>query len=623
MYTPFLITVIGYLATATQATLKYSLGPLKASQHFIHEGYVVPDSTNVPLMFVMDIQERQDHLDSLTAATGSLRKQVRELAATPIADSLSNDLKASIKQGKSNAVAVVNSKLERTILEIDAAKSALQTWHDSIEKAASSGREDRSTLGALGLITGLFGTGLGLFNSLAIHSLKGKVAAIGERQDQVESDIRTITRITAQQENMIMDLQARFINMNEQARIIGIMQAVSTKLDEIYQICHELKDRIQEASSTIMAHRLPRHLIGQEELTEALQKLDTRLEEVGLQRVFPTLSALFQLPVDFISTDAGIMTIVHVPATDKEEEHALSLFRLMPSPIFHIAEHDTLLLPTPDREYLGFKAGRGYLPLSAADLKECQRYGDVHLCTNPPPIVLESELDCTASLYQGHWNPSCPIRVLDQNQPHIHRLSGHSFAVWSPNDTQWTIGCQDSAERATTRGLQLLTLDAGCVASNGKFRVTGGHTLGREIKGVQIKTVDQTHWPEFQQINTRRSSFHPDDRHNVTLTQLDAILNAPTHPNTMIHPDFTFGLVLLFAIVFTVVMLCCAVCSCKAWVQKRMERKAKSKIQENLEETLEMVDKAVANIQTPSAPQAPPAQTIPNRDVTRVFPQQV
>ena len=332
--------------------------------------------------------------------------------------------------------------------------------------STEAGRQKRQILiGA----AAIFGTIFGVFNTYQIHTLAGKVAQEGRRQDIIVHHIKEIDDEIEDNRNSI----------NRTTRVLQEFIKRQTEEEEeewrmtaIEQLTWQgarQANRVMAAVAQLQAKKLPMDLLTTAQLSNAWSNLTQRVEEAGYQLLIDHPQELFQLDTSFAADKDGFTIITHVPMA--WEGDIMDVFRFVPIPFQVSEDTHAIFLPKKDVLFISKNGGKA-AARTRADLAACPRKGDMFLCTDANMgSIINSDTPttnpdyCALNLYkQDHEKikRACPVHLINPVDS-VEAISDSEFIFLSHMTHVGEMKCADGkTERIAVNRVQHVSIKPGC-----------------------------------------------------------------------------------------------------------------------------------------------------------------
>jgi hypothetical protein len=436
--------------------------------------------------------------------------------------------------------------------------TALSNPPDSVSTDTDThSRQKRQILAAVGVLGGVLGTILGIFNQQEIHNILNHVSKLETNQNLIinvahknAKAIRHFGTELAHLETIIESL----IKFNP-ALVYARMQA---QLDDLADHLDTLLSTIQQ----LQHQKLAIDLLDMDQLNELYAHLKTAADKNNYKLLIQAPQDIFQLDVSYVRKNSDVIILVHVPCLT--DTHLLTIYRYanLPLPISSLLQdpstaintlplftpvhtiNDVLtqfstpasaapvqqalhLVPETDLIAIGQNEGSAhrYKLLSFADLASCIQRNHVYLCEGHQVLRTDLEGSCLGAIYlqsQRGVRENCeverkPLReTVFQVSPTDHIIISpypHTTQVTCKNGTHYPIRIQ-----TTTK----LHLNPGCT-----LRLFN-HTL-RSDESLRLKPEPLLWTWSFNPLSlpseTMASAKHIDDHLNRIRNSLQALQN--------------------------------------------------------------------------------------------------
>jgi hypothetical protein len=372
----------------------------------------------------------------------------------------------------------------------------------------------------------LLGTGLGMFNTWQLSSIKGQA----EDKQGKEFIIQQLQGHEGRLAHMEADLAHLNLTQlwvkNEIVEILraGELFSLEAYLDDVHAVCRDEVDRRSRGLEALLHKGLSPLLVNSTQLTTSVSALKKKAAHQGFITPVEEAGFLYQLPASFISSKDGIVTIfVHVPLLIPNNVLAIYEFVNMPMALngsIHSVQVD------PESHLLAVNIDRdGFLILTLDQLEACDRLGQLYLCPDTNYLMKDFESYCLTSLFlhrSAAATKTCPTAIVPERIV-VTQMARNEFYVFHPKTQILSIDCPQESARSNSRlefrGARLISIPFGCF----------GHSKGYSISAFQDISLN------FTVMSTTTSWKLSQLLHNISLPLLDALLPEPPKKKVMVE----------------------------------------------------------------------------------------
>jgi len=358
-------------------------------------------------------------------------------------------------------------------------------------------REKRQILAGLGLLSGLFSTGLSIYNRIELGKLDHEITSV--REETVEG-FRHVAHVL-QEEDMVMHQVMKNVDVlktSVQTLIIKLsheyvqMQTLSNVLSVLTSTVN-MGAQIAEAGralESLFQCKLHPSLINAKSLENSIQRITEKAARRGLRLLHEDREQIFKSPISFIAKkDRKIVVIVHIPLTSEEP---LNLYEHLAIPtriedIFVTIHSEKNLLATD-------AAGRIGLELAEFEMIRCQVHylhsENLFICPNTNLLQKNMRKTCLGALFfseEKEINRKCVHRIRHEVGGEMAQQTGkNSIVLYSDAPPVITESCQKKSRLLkTTAGITMLKTRPGCKLDSENFVFTSPQIVAEETDFLQ------------------------------------------------------------------------------------------------------------------------------------------
>ena len=422
---------------------------------------------------------------------------------------------------------------------------------------ADKHRQKRQIFAAIGVICGVLGTMLGLFNQHEIHNIVNHVSKLESNQNLIINVAHKNTKAIEHFSNEL-DHLANVVNSLISFNPALVYARLQAQLDDLADHLVSLVDTIQQ----LQHQRLSIQLLDMDQLNELYAHLQSAADKNNYKLLIQSPQDIFQLDVSYIRKNSDVLILIHVPCLT--DTHLLTIYRYanLPLPVSSLLQNpstnssnlqlftpihtinDVLtqfqnpittvpsqealyLLPETDLIAIGQNDGdtHRYMLLSFADLAACIQRNHVYLCEGHQVLRTDLEGSCLGAIYlqsQRGVRENCKVERKPLRESVFH-VSPTDHIIISPYAHTTQVTCKNGTHypiriQTTTR----LHLDPGCTLK------LFNHTL-RSDESLRLKPEPLLWTWAFNPLSlpseTMAQAKHIDDHLNLIKTHIAALQN--------------------------------------------------------------------------------------------------
>jgi hypothetical protein len=418
-------------------------------------------------------------------------------------------------------------------------------------------RQKRQIFAAIGVIGGVLGTILGLFNQHEIHNIVNHVSKLESNQNLIINVAHKNTKAIEHFGNEL-DHLANVVNSLITFNPSLVYARLQAQLDDLSDHLVSLLDTIQQ----LQHQKLSISLLDMDQLNELYAHLQSAADKNNYKLLIQSPQDIFQLDVSYIRKGADVLILIHVPCLT--DTHLLTIYRYanLPLPISSLLQNpstnasnlqlftpihtinDVLnqfqnpissapnqealyLLPETDLIAIGQNDGNThrYKLLSFADLAACIQRNHVYLCEGHQVLRTDLEGSCLGAIYlqsQRGVRENCKVERKPLRES-VFQVSPTDHIIISPYAHTTQVACKNGTHypiriQTTTR----LHLDPGCTLK------LFNHTL-RSDESLRLKPEPLLWTWAFDPLTlpseTMAQAKHIDDHINLIKTHIATLQN--------------------------------------------------------------------------------------------------
>ena len=274
----------------------------------------------------------------------------------------------------------------------------------------------------------------------------------------------------------------------------------------------------------------------------------------------------FQATTSHIYENSTLYIVIYLPIY---QTPLLSLYRYIPSPTF--INNSFALKIASEYSYIALDStGTFVLQFTEKQLQLCKKLDTMYYCPNNGILNKNVQSMCLYNLFYRNINKitdTCSVYIHDFNQ-HAIQLSGHTFRLHAPTETQINIICiNQDVKKEVVKGTYILRLNNTCPSANTNTQLflLNNNT---PMKNIELSPSKAITWlPKkdiFSSINISQElqTLKTKYGQKVTLHQLqNHIDNMPYNTFEKVNHYTQTGLALLaiLYIVYALMTNCCKI----------------------------------------------------------------
>ena len=325
-------------------------------------------------------------------------------------------------------------------------------------------------------LLGILGTGLSLFNTLAVGYNSARISAITSSVNNNAAAIKDIAvGVKAlEKRTSVLRTSLRLLSDNLHAQLDGLY--VGQRLAELIAELKGVLTTVRHVVDLGKLGRMAPELLTIDDKVKAMAALEERVKQRQQRLAITGPGDLSSCPASFTLTKEGMMAVlVHIPVT--EQNLILEAYQFLPIPIrssagdvvqYDIGEDVIALTEKPFGEYQTFKDSKWRECISLLDVTVCPHTDLIGTATattradDPARCLyaLRAEDAATARI-------ACPMRRVEQESGAI-KVASDTYVVWSQRASRVSVTCgaaSFSIHNAT--GPLSLQLPPGCSLGGG------------------------------------------------------------------------------------------------------------------------------------------------------------
>ena len=360
------------------------------------------------------------------------------------------------------------NKIRRSLSNFSFSQSEKEKFFSLINVSTPLSRPKRQLLAGLGLVSGIVGTFLGLYNQYEIHNIQKQLLDFSDQQT-------LLTNIVQKHDHIISELIKDMTHLTDivQTLIIYNPALVYAKLEQNIKL---LEDRLQILFNTLQQlqhHRLAVNLLDENQMQVLLQAVQNTARSKQLQIIPTQPTDFFQLDTSYLRIDNEVLILLHVPCLTSN--HMLTLYRYVPFPypvstiqtfstdphpsihntndiLSRTAKNRSSLFFLPETELIA--VGRNtnsrdarYQLVSQAILASCIQQNHIFLCDRHQVLRKDLAGSCLGALFMQHQQgviENCKVEYKPLRET-VYQLTTNDHLVFSPYPLTTQILCSNGS----------------------------------------------------------------------------------------------------------------------------------------------------------------------------------
>ena len=246
---------------------------------------------------------------------------------------------------------------------------------------------------------------------------------------------------------------------------------INAKFDKITDAIDQYIDIVESASN----NDLHPAVLSSAGAVSVYEQIKGQAELQNLRPIVNTPQQLSQMKPHFTYTSQGIEIVVDVPLISPDNVFELQKFN--PIPISLSSKAYVQLISDFPIVGLGKKDVNHrslFIEMSFADLDQCEKLGDLFLCTRQRIVKKSNAPSCIYSLYYSDHERaehSCQINLKGHKHDQSVDTGPNSFVYYSTQSSVYTITCQNHSvsNHQKLKGLSEINVPSGCKAETSQF----------------------------------------------------------------------------------------------------------------------------------------------------------
>ena len=273
---------------------------------------------------------------------------------------------------------------------------------------------------------------------------------------------------------------------------------------------HEMNNLFRATENLLLHHKLSPTLLAPGVLGPKLSHLSEQANLINRELSISQESDIFLCQTSFLTnTDHVLRIVVHIPVHDNSEIYVLYSYLPTPTEV----DGQAVQLAGRPQTLLGVRRDtRAYLLPSRLDISACVKFQQRLSCSFAYAALLAVYPSCPWALFQANKTmitASCRFSSVPSH-PQFWKLSHEKFLVYHVHDLLLKVTCQhDLREQLLFAGLQMVTIPAGCSATNGYFTLMSSQKVAEEDFHFQVPPLllDAEHLTHHPKRNLSALSF--------------------------------------------------------------------------------------------------------------------
>ena len=313
-----------------------------------------------------------------------------------------------------------------------------------------------------GIIGGVFGTFMGLFNMGQMSRLKNELAGIAYRQNR-------IIEVIQDHEHQLIAMGAALTEIQMVIKIANTvrMPVIETQLNRGLSVIRASLDQLTHAVQQAHHHRLAIDFLDPVSLEDLYSNLESQAAAAQYSLLTNHPSDLFQLEVSYMFDGKDIVLFLHVPMVQRQA--LLTLYKLKPFPIPFSKE--MALLPKASSSLLALTRSepRGMMQIEQGNLVDCHQVNHVYICERQGVYKKDIKSHCLGALFEQDIPLAqniCDLELVPYQEA-VLQLKNNWFLIYSPYMFTTYIECRNASMAAQhiSEGVNQIFIDPSCRAS--------------------------------------------------------------------------------------------------------------------------------------------------------------
>jgi len=359
------------------------------------------------------------------------------------------------------------ARARRDLFQFSPRLSQKQQFFSLLNITNAHSRPRRQIIAGLGLVSGIVGTFLGLYNQYELHNIQKQLLDLSDQQT-------LLTNIIRKHEHVISELIKDMSHLTEivQTLIMYNPALVYAKLEQNIKL---IEDRLTQLFNTLQQlqhHRLAVDLLDENQMQVLQQAIQNTARSKYLQIIPTQPTDFFQLDTSYLRIDNEVLIILHVPCLTSNQ--MLTLYRYVPFPYPVSTNHRLSSDPHPsihntndilsrhfrNRSSLFFlpeteliAVGRNnnnnnrYQLVSQAILAGCIQQNHIFLCDRHQVLRKDLAGSCLGALFLQNQQgviENCKVAYKPLRET-VYQLSTNDHLIFSPTPILAQIQCSNGS----------------------------------------------------------------------------------------------------------------------------------------------------------------------------------
>jgi hypothetical protein len=287
-----------------------------------------------------------------------------------------------------------------------------------------------------GLLQGIFGTFMGLYNRRKMNNLRDQVETVASRQNR----LLQITEVSLHRLDNLESMMTATMTLLAENMSTTLAHR---QLRSIYDQLHLQYQQIIRAVQAAHQRRLSVDLLNATRLQDLFHAAQIKAQINKCQLLLSHPSDLFQIEASYFYNGQDILLPLHIPMAPADS--ILRLFQFHPFPLPFTKTH--FLLPKPSKPIFALSSGMERLSaeLSMVNLMDCHKINSMHLCEEHGVLNKNLNSTCLGSLYQQDFAGAmalCDMEITTQKET-VLPLRDNWYLVHSPRQFTGHITCRN------------------------------------------------------------------------------------------------------------------------------------------------------------------------------------
>jgi len=420
--------------TSTHHIVFEEIGEMAGALSYIHA--VIPVNISGLDRAANTFRSQVDHLRrNYNLAQTEIDKTMRDTPDSPHQQSLVRNIKYQRKI-QEEILQTSEAEADNLLALLDNLKGTLPRVNEAPTLAMSDPHNFRIKRFIGGLLRGIFGTFMGLYNRRKMNNLRDQVETVAARQNR----LLQITEVSLHRLDNLESMMTAAMTLLAENMSTTLAHR---QLRSIYDQLHLQYQQIIRAVQAAHQRRLSVDLLNATRLQDLFHAAQIKAQINKCQLLLSHPSDLFQIEASYFYNGQDILLLLHIPMAPADS--ILRLFQFHPFPLPFTKTH--FLLPKPSKPIFALSSGMERLSaeLSMVNLMDCHKINSMHLCEEHGVLNKNLNSTCLGSLYQQDFAGAmalCDMEITTQKET-VLPLRDNWYLVHSPRQFTGHITCRN------------------------------------------------------------------------------------------------------------------------------------------------------------------------------------